>query len=94
MEKPNLEEFKNWIAHARTGQVYKYHKGFLAVDRNTIVDLVDNLPVLVPGGDVHSIAMEAINAFDAKRVHLFQRKLQEGVYEYIAMKRSPYGRQW
>lgn len=94
MEKPNLKEFKDWITHARTGQVYKYHTGFLAVDRQSIVDLVDGIPVLVNGGHIHDIAREAILAFDTKRIHLFQRKLQDGVYEYIAMKRSPYGRQW
>lgn len=94
MEKPNLSEFKDWIKNARTGQVYKYHTGFLAVDRNSIVDITDSIPILVPGGVVHEIALEALYAFDTKRVYLFQRKLHEGVYEYIAMKRSPYGRQW
>lgn len=89
-----LKDFKYWIDHARAGQVYLYHKGFLAVDRQTVVDIVGSLPVLVNGGAIHELAMAAIDAFDAKRIHLFQRKLQDGVYEYIAMKRSPYGRQW
>lgn len=94
MEKPNLKEFKDWLKNAQTGQIYKYHTGLLAVDRQSIVGVVDNLPILFNGGSVHDIATEALNAFDAKRIHLFQRKLQDGVYEYIAMKRSPYGRQW
>lgn len=92
MEK--LKEFQDWIKHARTGQVYKYHTGFLAVDRQSIVNVVDNLPILVNGGPVDAMASEAILAFDAKRIHLFQRKLKDGVYEYIAMKRSQYGRNW
>lgn len=91
--KSKLEEFEYWIKNARPGKFYIYHTGFLTVDRGHIVNTPDG-GVFVCTGEVHSLGKAAIEAFYAKRVHLFQRKLHDGVYEYIAVKRSNYGRHW
>lgn len=94
-ENLKVKKFKEWIENARPGKFYIYHTGFLTIDRGRIVDSGDaRTDVFVPVEPVHSLGEAAIEAFDAKRVHLFQRKLHDGVYEYIAVKRSPYGRQW
>lgn len=83
--KSKLEEFREWIDTAQTGQVYVYHTGFLVVDRCSSGRILPN---------THYIANLALEAFDAGKLHLFQRKIHDGVYEYIAMKRSPFGRNW
>lgn len=92
--KSKLEEFYDWINTATTGQVYLYHTGFLAQDRGTIIDVGSDMPLFIPNGDIHEIGKLAIDAFNTKRVHLFQRKIHDGVYEYIAMKRRAYERLW
>lgn len=92
--KSKLEEFQDWIRNARTGKIYIYYTGHLAVDRGTIIDNGTDTPVFIPVVPVHELGKAAIDAFDAGRIHLFQRKLHDNVFQYIAMKKSPYGRQW
>lgn len=92
--KSKIEDFQDWIKNAKPGKFYIYHTGFLTVDRGTIVDDDPSHPLSVPVEPVHSLGKAAIEAFDAKRVHLFQRKIHDGVYQYIAVKRSPYTRTW
>lgn len=93
MKSNKLEEFRDWIETARTGQIFIYHTGFLAVDRGNIVNFGD-ADIVLPNEPVNTLATLAINGFDAGKLHLFQRKLHDGVYQYIAMKKSPYGRRW
>lgn len=89
-----LEAFREWIKTANTGQVYTYYTGFLSIDRGTIVDIGDGLTEFEPNGDIDALATTAINAFENNRVHLFQRKIHDNEYEYIAMKRRDGGRVW
>lgn len=94
MEKTRVEKFRDWINTARTGRIYIYHTGSLSVDRGTIVDYGDGSPPhFVPSGDIHELGTVALDAFEAHRVHLFQRKLHDNEYQYIAMKAGP-GRTW
>lgn len=83
-------EFNNWLKRSRQGGMCIYHTGFLAVDRfYRIFDPSkgDSAPLLI-GNDIHATATSAMNAWEAGKVHLFQRKLHDGVYQYIAMKAS------
>lgn len=89
-----LEAFRDWLRTATPGQVYTYYTGFLAVDRGTIVDYGNGEFTIVPNEAIDELARDAISAFESNRVHLFQRKIHDRVYEYIAMKRRDGGRIW
>lgn len=83
------DELQKWIDTATAGQVITYYTGFLGRDRfsGDIVTFKDeNLYLEVP--DIADLAEVAITAFDIGKVHLFQRKLAENRYDYIAMKRA------
>jgi len=83
-----VEKFRDWIERSRTGKIYIYHVGFLSIDRGRIVDYTDDgTPVFEPVGDINDLANIAIDAFQSGRVHLFQRKVHDNQYQYIAMKR-------
>lgn len=94
MAKSRVEAFRDWIDTATPGQVYPYHHGVLASDRGYIIDTGIHEFQFVPNGDIDEMGKLALAAFDAHKVHLFQRKLHDNYYEYIAMKRSAYGRLW
>lgn len=89
-----LEAFRDWLRTATAGQVYTYYTGVLAVDRGTIIDVGDGVLEFEPHGDIDALGRTALEAFDANRVHLFQRKIHDNEYEYIAMKRRQGGPQW
>lgn len=90
----DINTVEHFIANARAGEVLVYHTGFLGIDRgNTILSSRGTLE-FVADGEVNDIALAMIDAFDQNKVHLFQRKLGYMKYEYIAMKRSKYARNW
>lgn len=91
---PQTDAFNEWLSSTTPGQVFTYHTGFLAVDRGTIVDYGDGQLSFVPNGDVDELGKATLSAFDTGRVHLFQRKVHDRVYQYIAMKRREGGRNW
>lgn len=84
-----VDRFREWLDHAAAGQVYVYHTGRLDTDRGTCLG-----DVWISAGDIDQLGDMAYEAFVGGKVHLFQRKLHDNEYEYIAMKRSRYGRQW
>lgn len=92
--KTRLEAFRDWLKEATPGQVYVYYTGLLSVDRGICFDHGTSGPEFIPNEDIDNLGRDAISAFKANRVHLFQRKIHDGVYEYIAMKRRDGGRIW
>jgi hypothetical protein len=92
--KTRTEAFHDWLKSSTPGQVYTYYTGFLAVDRGTIVDVGDGVLEFIPNEAVDDLGRLALSAFEDNRVHLFQRKIHDRVYEYIAMKRRDGGRIW
>lgn len=88
------DEFADWIKNAKASEVFVYHRGYLAIDRGIYIGDVERGGIFVPDIEVDTLARMAIDAFDANIVYLFQRKLQDRVYDYLAIKRSKYGRQW
>lgn len=63
-------EFRKWLRKARKGEVYVYHTGHLARDREKSVP-------------VDQAAQEAWDAAESGKVLLTQRKVKRG-YEYVA----------
>lgn len=95
MTKTRVEAFREWLDTARTGQVFIYYTGFLSVDRGSYVDYADGHPVTFePSGDIDTLGEMAFAEFKNGRVHLFQRKIHDNEYQYIAMKRRDGGRIW
>lgn len=92
--KTRVKAFNDWLKTSPPGQVYTYYTGFLSVDRGTIIDTASGDFEFVPNEDVDDLGRLALSAFEANRVHLFQRKIHDNVYEYIAMKRRDGGRIW
>lgn len=100
MSKTRVQEFKDFLNHANTGQVHIYYQGNLAVQRGTIIDIAgfnsdetDGPTLFVPNGDIDELGRLAMDAFENNSVHLFQRKLRDNEYQYIAMKKGR-GRTW
>lgn len=82
------EDFEKWLDTSKAGAVAIYHRGRLDLDRGTC------LGTIWLAGAADHVANLAYAAFTDRKVHLFQRKLHDNCYEYIAMKRSKYGRNW
>lgn len=91
---PNKAEFSDWIANAKPSEVYVYHTGFLAIDRGLYIGDIEHGGLFIPKPEVDAIARMAVDASDDEKVYLFQRKLQDRVYDYLAVKRSKYRRNW
>lgn len=93
--KTRVEAFRDWIDNSRVGKIYIYYTGHLGVDRGTIIDTgLRDEPLFVANGDIDDLGKLAIDAFEANRVHLFQRRLHDNEWQYIAMKRRDGGRIW
>ena len=72
-------EFDRWLYRSRPGDRRNYHTGFLLLDR--VGDSLGNRKQL------HDEASSAWFAYLQSQVHLIQRKLDDGIYEYIAERR-------
>lgn len=94
MTKIQVEEFRDWLLSSRTGQTYIYYIGDLASDRAVPRIFSDGSVHYCPDGPVDELGTLAHEAFAAHRVHLWQRKIHDHVYQYIAMKRRDGGRLW
>ena len=72
-------EFDRWLYRSRHGDRRIYHVGFLMLDR--LGDIHGERKQL------HNEASAAWFAYLQSQVHLIQRKLDDGIYEYIAERR-------
>ena len=92
----STEGFSHWLETSTPGSVIIYHTGFLGVDRfKNIINIANGVPIafeVVP--EIRDKALAAIEAFEQNKVHLYQRKISDMVYQYIAQKRSKYQRNW
>lgn len=92
MQIERVEAFREWLATSPVGKFYIYHTGFLAIDRvKVIVDEKGDI-VYSPVPEIHELAKLAIDAFEDNTVHLFQRKIHDNEYQYIAVKRYKLGK--
>lgn len=93
--KTRVEAFRDWLKQDRVGKIYIYYTGHLAVDRGTIIDTgLAEEPLFIANGDIDELGKLAIDAFNSDRVHLFQRKIHDNEWQYIAMKRRDGERLW
>jgi hypothetical protein len=88
-----LEAFKHWLRFGRVGSFHVYYRGLLMYDRQRYM-IVDGETYSVPNEEIDALGREAIEAWEAGNVHLFQRKLHDNEYEYIAVKRYSAGPLW
>jgi hypothetical protein len=93
LKKDWLATVEWWLNNSLTGSVMIYHTGSLGNDRGRFVSSPDGL-VWQAEGPVNEVAKELVAAFDAGKVHLFQRKVSDMKYDYLAVKASRYARNW
>jgi hypothetical protein len=65
--------FERWLVRAKRGMSFAYYIGLLMVDREY-------------SKAVNATGLAAWRAMEEGRIRLFQRKLKEGCYEYIAVR--------
>jgi hypothetical protein len=92
---PREVAFRKWLVTGKAGSIYNYYTGMLAIDRGEYILIRDEksdamVPQWVPNAEITALAEAAIEAWTANAVHLFQRRIKDYTYEYIAMKRSPH----
>jgi hypothetical protein len=84
---------RTWLETSKPGHVLLYHVGFLSIDRcnaaykNGVLEYDCTTPI-------SDKANMIIEAWEAGKVHIFQRKIADMKYEYLAVKRNKYGRNW
>lgn len=78
--------FREWLGHATAGHHYVYFQGNMMTARGEWRSVNDDL-IFFPNTEINSLADTVYEAHLAHRVYLFQRKLHDNEYQYIAMKR-------
>lgn len=85
MKSISVPEFSEWLKTSKRGWRIQYHLGFLCHDRTS--DLTIGRTVFsVPNGPADNIGNAVMAAYEAGQVIPVQRKVTEGVYEYIAVR--------
>lgn len=69
------------------GESVVYYTGFLLKDRKRVVVVLGLPTMIVDDPKVVVVQKEAMLAYTNRQVHLTQRKLGIGKYEYIATRR-------
>lgn len=89
-EEVTVPAFQLWLKHARPGDRFEYHRGFLVTDREKVVNLPQyGMPAHVFYEPVHSVGQAAWQAYERGHVDLLQKKLdRHGNYAYMAVKRK------
>lgn len=82
-----LAAFQRWVEVSRPKDKMVYHVGMLVVDREKIVQLPSYGIARVFIEPYHGIGVYAWWAYERGLVDLVQRRLADGRYEYIAIKR-------
>lgn len=85
--KTKADQFWQWLAKAKHGAVYCYHKGHLCFDREPVW-----LGTRTEAQDAaHIVGLAAMEAEADGRVCLTQRKVEPCRFEYLATKRKRLG---
>lgn len=87
METSNrAKAFREWLDTATAGHHYVYFRGSLINARGRFENIEDEI-VYTQNEEISELANAVWETYKAGRVHLFQRKLHDNEYEYIAVKR-------
>lgn len=76
-----LTRFGEWLFTAKPGDAFVYHIGYLPVDRHARFDWH-------PGKKVDVLAKIVYGHYMMGRCLLVQKRVDEGIFEYIAVKRK------
>ena len=86
-----LTEYDAWIKGSKHGDVLVYYTGDLASDRTTLEKLTDETRRRL--NVINALAVRASDDSRSGQVVLFQKRLGESLWQYIAMRlRKPVGR--
>lgn len=88
-EEVTAATFEAWLDHARPGDRYEYHRGFLMLDREHVL----NVPSIgqfahVYVEPIHDLASAVWGAYKRGKVLLAQQKVGPSTYRYLAYKRT------
>ena len=86
MKAMKVSEFAEWLKTAKRGYTTQYYLGFLGAERQTDV-YIGKRVFVTSVGTVDEIGNAAMAAYEQNLVHLVQRKVTDGVYEYLAIRR-------
>lgn len=94
-EEVTAATFEAWLQHARPGDSYEYHRGYLTRDREKVV----MLPAYGQYAHVfveptHSMAQAVWRAYRQGKAMLVQQKMGSEDYRYLAFKRRPERREF
>lgn len=78
------EYFNNWVRTAKPGWELVYHVGHLAFDRETVYEETGRVRRYEPQ---HSTGNAAYAAYEDGLVELFQKRISENRWHYIARRR-------
>jgi len=82
--------FELWLATARPGSSFVYHRGMLAADRESVALLPQyGGYVHVAHEPFHTLGLTAWLAYEQGKVVLAQRRVSRDTFDYIAFKRKP-----
>ena len=74
-------DFCTWVGRAAPGAILEYHRGFLGLDTEVGHLAANERKAL------RALARRAAWAFDEGLVHLVQRRIDHGVFAYLAVRR-------
>jgi hypothetical protein len=75
------DDLRAWLRTARPGDRFVYHRGFLVVDRGANSPLRER-----ERRRLDALATAALAAASAGLVHLLQKRLNVGTFDYLAVK--------
>jgi hypothetical protein len=79
-----LKAFRRWLGEAKPGDRLEYHRGFLTVDRSSASRHAERERRVLA-----KLADAALQAAEADRVHLVQRRNGPADFTYFAIKARP-----
>ena len=79
------QEFRRWLDLSKSRSYTVYHTGHLAADRLKVVP-VGGMVLNIFVEDVDEVGRAAMKASERKECVLLQRRLEDGEFEYIAIK--------
>jgi hypothetical protein len=82
-EVDDISTFTTWLSRSKSGEAVTYHYGNLMRDRL----LSARGGKSQAGGQLDKLAKAALKAADGGYVALFQKRVDEGMCQYLAVKR-------
>lgn len=88
MNEDRVFKFDQWLRSAKKGDHYTYYTGFLVKDRIKTLYFTGAGKVSFNNGEVNDLAVAVMKAYAAGYIEVTQEKVEDGLYKYIATKKS------